>query len=129
MEEGAQALGEWHKEQNMGFCKGQDKGHYEGHFQGHYEGPFRRTVRGTERVLVNFLPWGARRGGRTLRKGVFQPPKHLLSAFYDNPSLLRTLLRKSVPTETLTRRLLRTLLRCTSFKDLFLRTLLRRVVA
>ena len=33
--------------------------------------------------LVNFLwSWGARQGGRTLRKDVFLPSKHLLSAFY-----------------------------------------------
>ena len=46
-----------------------------------------------------------------LRKGVFLPSKHLLSAFYNSPPLLRTLLRTLVPTEILTRCLLRTLLR------------------
>ena len=40
----------------------------------------------------------------------------LLSAFYDTPPLLRTLLRTPVSAETLTRRLLRTLLRSTAFK-------------
>ena len=45
---------------------------------------------------------------------MFLPSKHLLSAFYDNPPS-RTILRTSVPTETLTRHILRTLLRSTSF--------------
>ena len=31
------------------------------------------------------LKQGARQGGRTLRKGVFLPSKHLLSAFYNIP--------------------------------------------
>ena len=33
--------------------------------------------------VVQKLSWGAREGGRTLRKDVFLPSKHLLSAFYE----------------------------------------------
>ena len=54
------------------------------------------------------LNWGAREGGRTLRRDVFLPSKHLLSAFYEtlpseNPS------KNLVFTENPCRRLLRTL--------------------
>ena len=56
--------------------------------------------------------WGEREGGRTLRKDVFLPSKHLLSAFYEtlpskNPSKNLVLLK------TPYRRLLRSLLRST----------------
>ena len=65
----------------------------------------------------------------TLRKGVFLPSKRLVSAFYD-PFFPRALLRTSVPTETLTRRLLRTFLRSTSYEEPCkrLRILLRSVL-
>ena len=61
---------------------------------------------------VSFPLSGAREGGRTLRKDVFLPSKHLLSAFYKtlptkNPS------KNLVFTENPYRRLLRTLLRST----------------
>ena len=76
-----------------------------------------RTIGSTNlRRLWLFHGKGARRAGCTLRKGVFLPSKPLLSIFYDPPPQ-RTLLRTSVLTETLARRLLRTLLRSTSFKE------------
>ena len=57
--------------------------------------------------------WGAHRGGCTLRRGVFLPSKHLLSAFQALPSMTtsfpRALQRINVPSSALTRRLLRTL--------------------
>ena len=63
-------------------------------------------------VSEGLFVWGAREGGRTLRKDVFLPSKHLLSAFYEtlpfkNPS------KNLVFTENPYWRLLRTLLRST----------------
>ena len=58
---------------------------------------------------------------------MFLPSKRLLSAFYNPPPLLRTLLRTHVPTETLTRRLPKNPSKKALPLKKLLRTLLRSV--
>ena len=60
----------------------------------------------------------ARRGGRTLRKDVILPSKHLLSAFHDYPVFWEPF-QEPLSLLNPARRLLTTLLRSTSFKEPF----------